>query len=365
MSNLYTAIQSGVQGNRHSSFLISHSSFLIHSSFRIWVCLLILISHSSFLVPHSFSQSLTFVELNCENLFDYRHDQGKDDAEYLPEAVRHWTRHRYWTKLNHIAQELLSASDDGIPSLIALCEVENDSVLHDLTRRSLLRNAGYEYLMTASPDLRGIDVALLYSPFFFAPVRSYALRVAPVSNMRPTRDILYACGLVGPQLAGDDGGGRHDTLHVFVVHAPSRFGGNRYSRPFRQAVADRLCLAVDSVRACSPDAAILVAGDFNDGADSKMLSQICRHGLCNLTRDARGANGAKGTYRYKGRWEHIDHILASPYIYNKVDTAFIHDPMFLLEDEPLYGGSRPRRTYHGVRYQPGYSDHLPLVVRLR
>ena len=64
---------------------------------------------------------LTFVELNCENLFDYHHDEGKDDTEYLPEATRHWTKQRYWRKLNHIAQELLSCSDDGIPDLIALC----------------------------------------------------------------------------------------------------------------------------------------------------------------------------------------------------------------------------------------------------
>ena len=298
---------------------------------------------------------LTFVELNCENLFDYRHDEGKDDTEYLPEATRHWTKKRYWKKLNNIAQELLSTSDDGIPDLIALCEVENDSVLTDLTRRSLLRNAGYEYMMTASPDVRGIDVALLYSPFSFVPIRSYPLRVTPVDGMRPTRDILYVSGLISSG----------DTLHVFVVHAPSRYGGERYSRPFRQVVADRLCQSLDSIRAITTDAQILIAGDFNDGPDSPMLQQICRQRIRNLTKDARGANGVKGTYRYKGEWERIDHILGSPNIYNKVDTAYIHAPKFLLEDEKLYGGLRPRRTYNGMRYQPGYSDHLPLVIRLR
>jgi endonuclease/exonuclease/phosphatase family metal-dependent hydrolase len=297
---------------------------------------------------------LTFVELNCENLFDYRHDEGKDDTEFLPEATRHWTKKRYWKKLNNIAQELLSTCDDGIPDLIALCEVENDSVLHDLTRRSLLRNAGYEYLMTSSPDVRGIDVALLYSSFSFAPIRSYPLRVTPIDGMRPTRDILYVSGLVSSG----------DTLHVFIVHAPSRYGGERYSRPFRQAVADRLCLSLDSIRAITPDAQILIAGDFNDGPDSPMLQQICRQRIRNLTKDARGANGVKGTYRYKGEWERIDHILGSPYIYNKVDTAFIHAPKFLLEEEKRYGGLRPRRTYNGMRYQPAYSDHLPLVLRL-
>ena len=49
---------------------------------------------------------LTFVELNCENLFDYLHDEDKTDVEYLPDATRHWTKKRYWQKLNNIAKEL-------------------------------------------------------------------------------------------------------------------------------------------------------------------------------------------------------------------------------------------------------------------
>ena len=298
---------------------------------------------------------LTFVELNCENLFDYHHDEGKDDTEYLPEATRHWTKKRYWQKLNNIAQELLSCSDDGIPDMIALCEVENDSVLHDLTSRSLLRNAGYEYLMTNSPDLRGIDVALLYSPYTFAPIRSYSIRVTPVEQMRPTRDILYACGQT---VSGD-------MLHVFVVHFPSRFGGEKYSRPFRQAAADRLCQSIDSIQAVTSEPKILIAGDFNDGDESLTLHQIERHDIRNLTKEASAPKGVHGTYRYKGQWESIDHILGSPSISNKVGAAFIHAPEFLLEEEKRYGGYRPRRTYNGPRYQPGYSDHLPLVIRLK
>jgi endonuclease/exonuclease/phosphatase family metal-dependent hydrolase len=298
---------------------------------------------------------LTFVELNCENLFDTRHDSLKQDTEYLPEATRHWTKKRYWQKLNNTAQELLSCCDEGIPDLIALCEVENDSVLRDLTRRSLLRNAGYEYLITHSPDVRGIDVALLYSPFSFAPVCSYSLRVQPVKGMRPTRDILYVAGRIPSG----------DTLHVFVVHAPSRYGGERYSRPFRMATADRLCQSIDSVLAVSPQAHLLVAGDFNDTYDGPLLRRLTQHRLRNLTKDARGQNGVLGTYRYKGAWGSIDHILGSRSIYKKVDTAYVHAPLFLLEEDKEYGGYRPRRTYNGMRYQPGYSDHLPLVVKLR
>ena len=48
---------------------------------------------------------------------------------------------------------------------------------------------------------------------------------------RPTRDILYVAGVLT---------GTGDTVHVFVNHWPSKFGGEEYTRPFRQAASDTL-----------------------------------------------------------------------------------------------------------------------------
>lgn len=296
----------------------------------------------------------TFVELNCENLFDYRHDEGKEDFEYLPESGRHWTKNRYWRKQNHIGQEILSCSEQ-IPDMIALCEVENDSVLNDLTKRSLLRNAGYEYIMTSSPDTRGIDVALLYSPFSFRPFRHYSLRVDPVKSMRPTRDILYVCGEI---ISGD-------TLHVFVMHAPSRYGGKRPTRKFRWQTAYRLNASVDSILSTNPRAHIIVAGDFNDEPDDEIPLHLESIGLHNITRNATGSNGAKGTYKYDGCWSRIDHVFVSNGLSSTVEKAYINDLPFLLEEDTKYGGLKPFRTYNGYRYQQGFSDHLPVVVRFK
>lgn len=302
-------------------------------------------------------QTLTFVELNCENLFDTRHDEGKQDEEFLPSAGRHWTSRRYWRKVNNLAQEIISCGEEmQLPDLVALCEVENDSCLRDLTRRSLMRNAGYEYLMTTSPDLRGVDVALLYQPARFAPVCYDAICVPTVEGMRPTRDVLYVSGRV---VTGD-------TLHLFVVHAPSRFGGERSSRPFRLQVARVVGQAVDSLLALSPEARIIVAGDFNDYHDSPALVQLTQqHRLSNVTLQAHGNNGARATYRYQGEWRSLDHVLVSPSVVSCVESVRIHDADFLLEPDERYGGMKPRRTYSGFRYQPAFSDHLPLVVRFR
>ena len=51
---------------------------------RKWACMVIITLHSSFLTHNSLSaQSLTFVELNCENLFDYH-----DDVDNIDEVRR-------------------------------------------------------------------------------------------------------------------------------------------------------------------------------------------------------------------------------------------------------------------------------------
>ena len=295
---------------------------------------------------------LTLVELNCENLFDCQHDSLKQDEEWMPAAVRHWTPKRYWHKVNHIGQEILSCQEDGVPDLVALVEVENDNCLRDLTRRSLLRHAGYEFLMTESPDLRGIDVALLYQPFSFRPICYETYRVMPIEGMRPTRDILY---VMGECVTGD-------TLHVFVVHAPSRFGGEKATRPNRQLVADRLVEAISHLPA---NAKVIVSGDFNDEADDPAMCFLEGHALANVTRDAKGSHGAEGTYRYQGEWGSIDHVFVSTVLLDFVEQTYINDSPFLLEEDKKYGGVKPLRTYNGLHYQSGFSDHLPLVVRFR
>ena len=295
---------------------------------------------------------LTLVELNCENMFDCQHDSLKDDVEWMPDGKREWTSARYWRKLNHIGQEILSCQQEGVPDLVALVEVENDSCLFDLTRRSLLRGAGYEYLMTQSPDVRGIDVALLYQPMAFRPICYDYLDVTPLEGMRPTRDILY---VKGETLKGD-------TLHIFVVHAPSRFGGEKQSRPNRQLVADRV---MGVVRQLPAEAKIIIVGDFNDGATDPALRFMENGGMHNVTAKATGAHGAKATYRYQGVWQSIDHVFVSTALVDCIDKVFINDAPFLLEEDKKYGGVKPLRTFNGYRYQRGFSDHLPLVVRFR
>ena len=123
------------------------------------------------------AQGLTAMTYNCENAFDTIHDDGKRDEEFLPEGTRHWTRHRMFEKLRNIGKVIVAADSIRPVDLVALEEVENDTVLTYLTRRTVLSALGYEYIMTHSPDQRGIDVALLYNPLMFRILHHDCIRM--------------------------------------------------------------------------------------------------------------------------------------------------------------------------------------------
>lgn len=299
------------------------------------------------------------MEYNVENLFDCYHDTLKNDSDFLPDGAYKWTHSKYWRKLNAVGRGITLASTHGdsllLPDIIGLCEVENDSVIFDITRRSLLRGAGYEYFVTSSPDQRGIDVALLYQPVAFRPISHTSLRVATVPGMRPTRDILY---VHGETLGGE--------LHVFVMHAPSRSGGERASRPYRLAAAERLSQALDSLRGVAPAARILVMGDFNDYPGDPALEFLAGRGLTDVAAEPylTPCKEVPATYRYRGFWGSLDHILLSPSLLEAFRSSRVAWHEALVEPDTTYGGVKPFRFFLGPTMHGGFSDHLPLVAIL-
>ena len=117
------------------------------------------------------------------------------------------------------------------------------------------------------------------------------------------------------------------------------------------------------MRTTDEDAKIIVAGDFNDYVKNQPLRYLADNGLHSVSENAQGRNGARGTYCYHGDWSSLDHILASPAMYRRVEECFIYDAPYLLTDDEQYGGRKPARTFLGPRYLGGTSDHLPLVAR--
>ncbi|MCM1420132.1 MAG: endonuclease [Bacteroides sp.] len=300
---------------------------------------------------------------NCENVFDTCHDEGHDDYEYLSGGVRRWSRSRLYHKLKNIGKVVMAADTVRPVDVVCLLEVENDTVMTWLTTRTPLRNLGYRYVMTDSDDPRGIDVALMYSPFTFRPVEVRSIR--PDAGVR-TRDILFVSGVV---CSGD-------TLDFYALHLPSKLNGFQ-SDVIRAVIMRQVCADVDSVMRVRTKSNIIIMGDFNTSASSAVFSKVMGvssagigenympYSLYNLM-----AGRKEGSYKYRNQWSVIDHIIVSGNLL--IESSSIHTSYassgilsfpFLLEKDAANGGMRPKRTYRGFKYSGGFSDHLPVIAR--
>ena len=123
-------------------------------------------------------------------------------------------------------------------------------------------------------------------------------------------------------------------------------------------------------------------GDFNDYPCNKSVQKILRAGVPPIEADSSDtralyhllarksiANKHFGSYKYQGEWGLLDHIILSGNLLitdSPLSTAEakagIFSAPFLLTEDKKYGDSQPFRTYYGMKYQAGYSDHLPVWI---
>lgn len=286
---------------------------------------------------------------NVENVFDCQHDSLKNDYEFLPEGTYHWTKGRYWKKLDNLSRTIAAiAGDDGWPMIVGMCEVENDTVLRDLTRRSPLRLARYSYVHEEGPDKRGVDVAMLYDSLQFHLLGHKAIRIPSQEHgFSPTRNILHAWGRC-PTLP--------DTLHIIIVHLPSRAGSGRKGEMHRRLAVTTLCNLLDDLKG----KCVMLMGDFNAEPTDKIFRSIKERLTSLMPQSRKELRQAKGTYYFRKMWGFIDHIIISPNMLHHVKgSVTVGQFPFLLTEK-----GTPWRTFQGPVYKGGISDHLPIWVDL-
>ncbi|MCD4696429.1 MAG: hypothetical protein K8S16_09345 [Bacteroidales bacterium] len=306
---------------------------------------------------------------NVENLFDTKDDSLTNDNEFLPEGNRHWDTQKFYFKLNNIYKVIIAAGEWKPPILVGLCEIENQFVLNKLVFETPLNNFGYDIIHFESPDRRGIDVALLYREEFFTIDTAIQIPVMfPFDPDSRTRDILYVKGRFNS----------NDTVHLFINHWPSRYGGYLETIPKRNYVAGVLKVKTDSLFNRQPSATIIILGDFNDEPWNESLSGILQakddsaaleqgqlynlSAICKLESD-------EGSLKYQGNWNLFDQVIVSGNLLSagsgiKIPPPGfqIFSPGFLLEKDEKFLGAKPFRTYNGFKYNGGFSDHLPVFI---
>jgi len=313
-------------------------------------------------------QNFKIMCYNVENFFDCVHDSLNNDTEFLPSGMRGWNTTKYKKKQANIAKVITAIGGWEAPALVGLCEVESDKCLFDLTHYSGLKIFKYKYLHHDSPDARGIDVALLYQPAQFKPIHNEALKIQfPQAPELKTRDVLFVSGLIPTG----------DTLHVFVCHLPSKLEGEIESEDKRKFVASVIRTKVDSLFAAAVHPKIVIMGDFNEFPTNSALKDVLKaqpitepvstNSLYNLMYKMHLEG--KGSNKYKGEWGALDQMIISGSLldpsasfYTSQGDAHFFDADFLLENDKSYLGKQPFRTYAGMKYQDGFSDHLPVYA---
>lgn len=305
---------------------------------------------------------------NVENLFDTFNDSLTNDDEFTPAGIRRWTYSRYQQKITNIFKVLSAAGDPYPPEIIALCEVENKRVLKDITFSSPFLRYGYEIIHQDSGDPRGIDVAVLYNPQEVRVLNKEFITPGPeVLGKRGTRDIVYVEALIRSK----------DTINLFFTHWPSKYGGAGITEPHRKQIAGLLRFSIDTLQENRADAKIIIGGDFNDPPDAESINEVlgavcAGNGPVGSSRLYNVSCGAsQGTNKYRGIWQVIDqfmvtgNILGTPVSNGFSGVVFeIFDREFLLERDEVYPGLKPNRTWEGMRYKGGFSDHLPVILHV-
>ena len=188
----------------------------------------------------------------------------------------------------------------------------------------------------------------------------------PFDSTLKTRDILYVEGKTSD----------NETMHLFVNHWTSRWGGREETNPKRAAIAKLLAHTVAAILEKDPQANIILMGDFNDEPADKSMSQYLKaepvpeipepEKLYNLMY-ADYLDG-QGTIYWKD-WDMFDMFIVSGNLLLKEkgmvltqNKGHIFGPRWVMYETDK-GILRPSRTA-SRNYYGGYSDHLPVYIML-
>lgn len=308
---------------------------------------------------------------NLENLFDSINNNGKYDLEFSPEGKNKWDGKRYKDKIHNMAYAIsrmdTKTTPNG-PAIIGVSEVENKSVLLDLVADPQISDRGYKVIHHDSPDLRGIDVSLLYNPKDFRPltITNHELKIDSMPWFR-TRSQMCVVGLLGGK-----------RVAVIVNHWPSRRGGTEQSYYLRKAAAELTKQVSDSLLRIDPNMAIIMMGDLNDSPYDKSMTEVLRaRKTIKETQPGEFYNPfwalldkGIGSYIYRGKWDLFDQIVVNYNLVNNPATgleflnARVCNEEFLKQQEGKYKGY-PFRTFSEGAYIGGYSDHFPTEIFLK
>lgn len=270
-----------------------------------------------------------FTWWNLENFFDTDNDPISKDFNYTPE--KGWTDDAFYAKKCNLAKVLAGINSFRPIDLLAVCEIEKDSLLEDLIEEAGC-NLEVVWDEQGTSDLRGIDVAMAFNP---AKLELMSVKSHLVHLRYPTRDIIEVTLKVRET---------GEPFTVIATHLPSRRNGQYDSEPNRIMVSEHIAKIVESNTKFTPeeyqkmitqeryheilkkwDSKILIAGDFNDSPyDRSILKHLKASGNPKIVTGNSNRPTLKETvwdYRgrdcliYNGMWRFLSQNFVGTYYY--------------------------------------------------
>ena len=323
-------------------------------------------------------REILVLDYNVKSLFDDK-ESGTEYSDFSIAKGR-WDGPRYRRRLEKLAEVVLAASPRTKgPDIVCLEEIENASVLEAL-RTGPLSEAKYRAAAIVPAPGQAIASAVL-SRYPIRELKTYGI----ASGAAEGRYML--------EIAFDVGG---QSLRGFVCHWKSKIEGAAATEAARREASSLLARRVSSLLEVEPGADIFVCGDFNENPDeyarvgrryltalfpeteaeslpagSSLLLvadepeeaglKVSGPELARLSLYSPWASSEGYSYVHKEEKERIDGFLLSPGLCDAKGIGFVSfavlDLDFLLDAEgkpKAWSASSPE----------GYSDHLPLMLRL-
>ena len=316
--------------------------------------------------------SYTVMFYNLENLYDTVNDPKVADDEFTPVGDKRWTEERYRRKLENLSQvfSAVSSSYGGFPVVAGVSEVENLQVMRDLASQRRMMGAHYKAVHYESNDARGVDVGLFYRPDKFNLIGSEPVKLVLRSGREYIgRDILSAWGILDGEM-----------FCFYVCHFLSRRAGVNASQGFRRAGAETVRDHARMLRQKYPGLKVVIMGDMNDTPADESLCELLK-AKKNIYHIEEGEyfnpfwtlmDEGKGTSLHNHKWVLYDNIIVS---HNMLPTVEGVKGLRIVRIDSRYYGEiyrknfmmekgAPKRSYYGNNFQNGYSDHLPVLIKL-
>lgn len=356
------------------------------------------------------TDEIKVMNYNVENLFDATHDSGKRDYTYLPKGhvlkklctemssanyikecyETDWTDAKLKLKLSQI-KKMISAQG-SLPDILTVEEIENENVA-----KLLASTLGYSsYVMTESPDSRGIDVALFYNENKIKFLKSEVIDLNPDIpegvEEGGTRDALVARFKFSNSL------NESRELTLIANHWPAQSAPARVR--MKVALLVREWIDGDMKGSDPKNYHLMVLGDFNttpqddpNALVNGLQDYSWKNRLVNVQTDFEksSGNGAwqskmpPGSYfsPYSMSFVRLDAMFVSQNLVDSLgvevnDSSFrIVAPDFAIthyqdmsKDDHLFASviyGVPLRYDHNAETaeRAGFSDHFPIVVKIR